>query len=114
MVGEPLSTALNAPGSVMVTEVVAGHPVLDVTVTLYTPAARPLISSVVAVKTPGPVQLIAIGAVPPVIVRSIAPLVPPLQLTFVCVVPKVAVWQVCAVMVFELAEVLLALTARTL
>jgi hypothetical protein len=55
---------------------------LSVTVTLYVPAARPVLSSVVM---PLP-QLYEYGAVPPLAVRLAAPVILPKQSTFVPVI----------------------------
>ena len=74
--------AASTVGSVMVTVLVSEQPLLSVTVTVYVPAARPVLSSVV---TPLP-QLYVYGAVPPVTVRSTEPVAFPKQATFICVV----------------------------
>ncbi len=66
-------------GSVTSTEAVAVQPLASVTVTLYVPAERSVISSVTALLLHTKVY----GAVPPVTVKSAAPFVPPLQLTLV-------------------------------
>jgi hypothetical protein len=68
-----------AAGCVITTEAVVEHPLASVTVTLYVPATRPVLSSVV---TPLP-QLNEYGAVPPVAVRLAAPVELPKQRTFV-------------------------------
>ena len=70
----------------MVTLFVALHPpevpLASVITTLYVPAAKPLISSVVAVKLPGPVHAKVYGVVPPAGVKLIEPVAPPLHNTF--------------------------------
>ena len=66
-------------GCVITTEAVVEQPLASVTVTLYVPAVRPVLSSVV---TPPP-QLNEYGAVPPDAVRLAAPVLLPKQRTLV-------------------------------
>ena len=66
----------------MVAEVTVEQPLLSVIVTLYVPAIKLFKFCVVA----PPVQLYAYGAVPPLTVSVIVPLLPALQLTFVVAV----------------------------
>ena len=71
----------NAAGWVIVALDVAVHPLVSVMVTEYAPIANPEMSCVVAPFD----QLYVYGDVPPETVRSIEPLLPPLQITFTCV-----------------------------
>ena len=62
-----------AAGWVMVTVVLELQPPVAVTITVYEPAANEEISSVLAVNPLGPVHAKENGAVPPVVVRFIEP-----------------------------------------
>ena len=71
-------------GCIIVTVVVAVHPFASVTVTVYAPAANPVGSSSVVLL----LHAYVYGAVPPVTVRFIEPVLLPLHNTFTCVVLK--------------------------
>jgi hypothetical protein len=74
-----IEAASAAAGCVITTEAVVEQLLASVTVTVYVPAARPVLSSVV---TPLP-QLYEYGAVPPDAVRLAAPVELPKQSTLV-------------------------------
>jgi hypothetical protein len=76
-----VKVAVSAEGSVMVTDCIAGHPPPSVIVTVYVPAARPEISSVVALLD----HRYVYGGIPPVTVSSMDPVDIPLQIRLVCV-----------------------------
>ena len=77
-----------AAGSVIsiTTGVVDGlHELASVTIKLYVPAAKPEISSVVAVNKFGPVQLYVYGETPLLTVILISPVLAPLHNILFCV-----------------------------
>ena len=57
----------------VVSALVDVQPFASVTITVYVPASRPLMSSVLAVKPSGPVQAIEYGEVPPLTVCANLP-----------------------------------------
>jgi hypothetical protein len=73
--------ALSGGGCVMVTLAVATQPLLSVTVTVYVPADKP--EAVAPVPPDGAHEYVYVPD-PPVAVTVAEPLLPPLQLTFVC------------------------------
>ena len=70
-------------GSISMADADCEHPFASTTVTLYVPPLKPRRSSVDAVKPFDPVQSWVNGAVPPAMMRSMAPSVAPAQLMFI-------------------------------
>lgn len=97
-----VAVATIAVGWVMVKVRVAVHALASVTVTVWFPAAKPVLLA----EVPPPDQLYVYGLVPPEGLTLAAPVVPPKQATLVCdaLVVEIAVgW----VMVTDLVVVLL-------
>jgi len=84
-------------GWVIVALVVAVHPLLSLTVTVYVPATRPV--AVTVFWLPASLQLYVYGEVPPVAVPAVAEPMPPLHNTFISeakLIPRIPGWVIVA------------------
>ena len=72
-----VASTVKSPGSPTFHELACWQLLASVTVSTYTPACRPVRSSICAVNPSGPLQETDNGAVPPVTVASMAPLLAP-------------------------------------